>query len=645
MAQIPQPYEYQQLKNESEFRLLKVEEVLPRTEPRKWKYSVIHTHLSIAPPFETVSWVWGSGSRDRPLTVDDEKVVYISQNLDNAISTLSLFCCTGYLWIDQTCIDQNTTLEKNHQVKIMGRIYQRASRVLVWLRKPLHLQSVDFDHLCILANETQSGSEEKLLKLKAYFYQNSSLIQLFQEYFSSTWFRRAWVYQEIILPQKSAFIMGHVELPMPALHLIAQAIKAETKDVVWTDLPPIEYVIQKHSKRNIEILNTMHTDWEAWHAQELSLNNTREPFENFLSLVVPDAKVSNECDSIYAFLGLNRISSRPGVPYIPIEPNYQYSQRQTFISVTKAIINVTRKLNIFEFLCRKMEHQKIPALFTRVPTWAPDFTLREVGMRFSSPSDKSLPLVKHVDPHKTPRDDLFEGLELAVWGAPKDKIYKHIDQLSSYETLSASFNFPNYVETARAYWNDNFPLEKNIIVGRNGQEFTEAPNEQDVLLALLLGGHCDFVSSRYPQHSLMQTIQKTSPVLMKHSLFNDEKGTPLEYDQRKTLKDRLIHAGDSISADDKRLLWDILSVIQLVCNDRNLYITMNGRLVVGRDLRPGDELCILEGCHRPVALRESLTNPGYYGVVETCYLQGYMDPWSEEDVTEKGKGGRVYVLF
>jgi hypothetical protein len=37
------------------------------------------------------------------------------------------------LWVDQLCIDQGTTGERNHQVQMMAEIYRQASYVYVWL--------------------------------------------------------------------------------------------------------------------------------------------------------------------------------------------------------------------------------------------------------------------------------------------------------------------------------------------------------------------------------------------------------------------------------------------------------------------------------------------------------------------------------
>ncbi|KAB2103886.1 hypothetical protein AG0111_0g7873 [Alternaria gaisen] len=44
-----------------------------------------------------------------------------------------------YLWIDATCIDQSQMEERNHQVAMMGKIYSRAQKVLVWLGRPTPL--------------------------------------------------------------------------------------------------------------------------------------------------------------------------------------------------------------------------------------------------------------------------------------------------------------------------------------------------------------------------------------------------------------------------------------------------------------------------------------------------------------------------
>lgn len=39
----------------------------------------------------------------------------------------------AYIWVDQICIDQSNTVERNAQVSLMGQIYARARNVIAWL--------------------------------------------------------------------------------------------------------------------------------------------------------------------------------------------------------------------------------------------------------------------------------------------------------------------------------------------------------------------------------------------------------------------------------------------------------------------------------------------------------------------------------
>ena len=38
-----------------------------------------------------------------------------------------------FFWIDAICIDQDSNLEKTHQVAQMGKVYKNANRIIMWL--------------------------------------------------------------------------------------------------------------------------------------------------------------------------------------------------------------------------------------------------------------------------------------------------------------------------------------------------------------------------------------------------------------------------------------------------------------------------------------------------------------------------------
>src|SRR5882757_5845843 len=56
------------------------------------------------------------------------------------------------LWIDALCINQIDEAEKNKQVAMMGEIYSRASRVLIWLGR---LDNVGSDSLIELSKRSK----------------------------------------------------------------------------------------------------------------------------------------------------------------------------------------------------------------------------------------------------------------------------------------------------------------------------------------------------------------------------------------------------------------------------------------------------------------------------------------------------------
>ena len=85
------------------------------------------------PPYECVSYAWITNRRDIELELEDGRVIMITSSIETALPFLTNATRTGYLWIDQICIDQDNIPERNAQVAMMGDIYREAQRLLVWL--------------------------------------------------------------------------------------------------------------------------------------------------------------------------------------------------------------------------------------------------------------------------------------------------------------------------------------------------------------------------------------------------------------------------------------------------------------------------------------------------------------------------------
>lgn len=103
----------------------------------------------------------------------------------------------GYFWIDQICIDQASKAEQNHQVKMMGDVYQKADQVLLWLG----LNSLEaFQQL-----ETAFGHCISELRDNMIFWA--------QDLCSRRYWRRLWIIQEVMLARSIFVMSGSMALP------------------------------------------------------------------------------------------------------------------------------------------------------------------------------------------------------------------------------------------------------------------------------------------------------------------------------------------------------------------------------------------------------------------------------------------------
>ncbi|KAL2754845.1 hypothetical protein ACRALDRAFT_1071486 [Sodiomyces alcalophilus JCM 7366] len=98
--------------------------------------------------YEALSYVWGSPVGTLPILCNGRRLL-VTPNCRDALNALRRKSRTRVLWIDAICIDQTEegTEERNEQVKLMGEVYQRCRRVIIWLGQP---QTKDMDRVFYL---------------------------------------------------------------------------------------------------------------------------------------------------------------------------------------------------------------------------------------------------------------------------------------------------------------------------------------------------------------------------------------------------------------------------------------------------------------------------------------------------------------
>lgn len=82
------------------------------------------------------------------------------ENLWWALFYLRHASAARVLWVDAICIDQNQILERNAQVKQMGRVYSQAESVLVWLGRPDNESAGALQFLDQLASHLEIHGED-----------------------------------------------------------------------------------------------------------------------------------------------------------------------------------------------------------------------------------------------------------------------------------------------------------------------------------------------------------------------------------------------------------------------------------------------------------------------------------------------------
>ncbi|OBS22634.1 hypothetical protein FPOA_08967 [Fusarium poae] len=90
--------------------------------------------LASAPPYEALSYTWGEEDASVRIHLNGKEFL-VRPNLAYALAALRV-SEPRVLWVDALCINQQDTTERNHQVGMMGGIFRRAERVLVWLGRP-----------------------------------------------------------------------------------------------------------------------------------------------------------------------------------------------------------------------------------------------------------------------------------------------------------------------------------------------------------------------------------------------------------------------------------------------------------------------------------------------------------------------------
>ncbi|KAJ3455134.1 hypothetical protein MRS44_013734 [Fusarium solani] len=298
------------------------------------------------------------------------------------------------IWIDAICINQDDLQERASQVLLMGRIFRSASRVLAWLGPP------------------DSFTEDAIHGLDTLFHSNLGLdpgnvtmesfpgidlihwVAIFA-FFQRSWFRRAWVTQEVAFGRERLAIIhgGYMRtwhwLTIVCVTLENSGLRSKISKLGYSLLTSAPL---SDGNRRLRVLVQYHDDLRA-----NSLSNTsecldegqdgvafissvravlwrlRENGNDLLAAFPPLLRVlqlfrgtqaTDPRDKVFAFLNLALDQRELG-----LVPDYHASVQSVFRNTTEMIMKTTKSLSI---LSHVQEHGD--TRIEHLPGWVPDFS-------------------------------------------------------------------------------------------------------------------------------------------------------------------------------------------------------------------------------------------------------------------------------
>jgi hypothetical protein len=158
-----------------------------------------------------LSYTWGPPEPAHKIYVNDE-AFFIRQNLYDFLLIAQQGFQETNIWIDQLCIDQDNVEERNHQVRLMDRIFRGADSVIAWLGP----SSNDSDHIMTFiaalpekgCHSTQTYLASDWTHGQVTVWKHGRTRAATTALFARSYWSRLWIVQEVLLGRKVRFLCG-----------------------------------------------------------------------------------------------------------------------------------------------------------------------------------------------------------------------------------------------------------------------------------------------------------------------------------------------------------------------------------------------------------------------------------------------------
>jgi hypothetical protein len=150
------PYVYDPLdSSKSEIRVLIVR---AGTNDQSIETTLQRISLDQPRSYETISYVWGDARKRNSITVDG-KTLDVPASAERAIRRMRTDE-DRTIWIDAVCINQQDLREREQQVALMGDVYRKTVRNLVWLGPSLDSTAAAIEAMDAMWNDIIEATDD-----------------------------------------------------------------------------------------------------------------------------------------------------------------------------------------------------------------------------------------------------------------------------------------------------------------------------------------------------------------------------------------------------------------------------------------------------------------------------------------------------
>ncbi|KAF3808548.1 Heterokaryon incompatibility protein 6 [Colletotrichum gloeosporioides] len=520
------------------------------------------TSLDSPDEYEALSYVWGSASDTRPITLQ-QTAKNVTMNLEAALRHLRYPDRARMLWVDVLCIDQENVQERNQQVRWMSDIYSTATQVVVWLGPAT---SVGFKAIATI-QKYAADSELHWPDLK------HDLVQLFQMYhfLHNEWWSRVWTVQEAVLARQLTYQYG------PRLLSESDVLKAAASYRNHTSVRRCCYSCLERNKSLITTTANITVGMEGL----LDLVNVRANlqkeklrFDEVISKF-RTRRATDPCDKVFGLLGISR-----GVRTASID--YALTAAHVFEETTREIMSYCTNLDILSH-CANQAYRKTTT--AGLPSWVPDW-----GAEYC-PNDGGLSGDFYLTTHRLAFLDVynvcgrlnytpcaeFEESILCVQGVVCDRI----ERVGRSERVLMTETGPEYLF---AWW------EMLDIDGNPGRPYRGRGTISDafwrtICLDIGVNGLLDY-----------------NGLEAKQAGYNHERMFMRHWDSELTSSHRLPQLDIFRNSTTKEAL---IQHLMRASGRRQFFISTEGFIGLGPpDIKVGDKICVFAGGKMPFIVRD-----------------------------------------